>query len=80
MTTGLILAVDQGTTNTKALAVDGSGDVVASASVPMRVAYPRPGWAEQSADDIWTAVTAVVAEVAKSTGPVFDDEPRHIFA
>ena len=48
MTTGLILAVDQGTTNTKALAVDGSGDVVASASVPMHVAYPRPGWAEQS--------------------------------
>ena len=72
MTTGLILAVDQGTTNTKALAVDGSGDVVASASVPMHVAYPRPGWAEQSADDIWTAVTTVMAEVAKSTGPVFD--------
>lgn len=60
----LILAVDQGTTNTKALLMSGSGDVVARASRPMAVAYPKPGWAEQSALDIWRTVVEVVAELA----------------
>lgn len=64
MTDGLVLAIDQGTTNTKALAVDRSGRIVAQASTPMQVTYPRPGWAEQSADDIWTSVRKVIDEVA----------------
>ena len=72
MTTGLILAIDQGTTNTKALAVDQDGHVVAQASAPMSVAYPRPGWAEQSALDIWRSVQQVIAEVVPATGPRFD--------
>lgn len=64
-----ILAIDQGTTNTKALAVDRHGRIVASASAPMSVAYPQPGWAEQSAEDIWQSVRAVIAEIAVATGP-----------
>ena len=72
MSNGLILAIDQGTTNTKALAFDAGGRVVASASVPMLVNYPKPGWAEQSALDIWHSVRAVIAEVAASTGPDMD--------
>lgn len=72
MSNGLILAIDQGTTNTKALAFDAEGRVVASASVPMAVAYPQPGWAEQSAIDIWNSVRAVIAEVVAKTGPDMD--------
>ena len=64
MTDGVVLAIDQGTTNTKALAVDRSGRILAQASVPMQVTYPKPGWAEQSADDIWTSVQTVIADVA----------------
>ena len=64
MDNALVLAIDQGTTNTKALLVDRSGAVIASASRPMTVDYPEPGWAEQSADAIWTAVRAVVDELA----------------
>lgn len=60
----LVLAIDQGTTNTKALLVDRSGAVIASASRPMTVDYPQPGWAEQSAEAIWTAVRTVVDELA----------------
>jgi glycerol kinase len=60
----LVLAIDQGTTNTKALLVDRTGGIVASASRPMTVDYPEPGWAEQSADAIWEAVKAVVGELA----------------
>ena len=72
MSNGLILAIDQGTTNTKALAVDANGRVMAAASVPMQVSYPHPGWAEQSATDIWGSVQRVIAEVAGSVGPHFD--------
>jgi len=63
MSSGFVLAIDQGTTNTKALVVGEDGRIVASASRPMSVHYPQPGWAEQSADDIWRSVEAVAAEV-----------------
>lgn len=59
-----IIAVDQGTTNTKAILVNSAGDVVAKASAPLTSTYPRPGWAEQSAEDIWATVQAVIAEIA----------------
>lgn len=72
MSNGLILAIDQGTTNTKALAVDASGRIVALASAPMRVDYPRPGWAEQSATDIWASVQRVIADVVAATSSDFD--------
>lgn len=67
MSDGLVLAIDQGTTNTKALAVRADGNIVARASVPMEVTYPQPGWAEQSATAIWQSVQRVIAEVAAAT-------------
>lgn len=72
MTNGLILAIDQGTTNTKALALDAAGRIVATASVPMAVDYPRPGWAEQSPIAIWESVRTAIAEVVAKTGPDMD--------
>jgi len=59
----VILAIDQGTTNTKALLVAADGSVVISRSRSMQVTYPQPGWAEQSASDIWEAVAALIAEL-----------------
>lgn len=61
MTSG-VLAIDQGTTNTKALVIDASGSIVARASVPVAVTHPHPGWAEQSGEAIWRSVQAAVAE------------------
>jgi len=58
----LILAIDQGTTNSKALLIDESGAVVARASAPVRVNYPQPGWVEQSPADIWQSVVKVIGE------------------
>jgi glycerol kinase len=55
-----VLAIDQGTTNTKALALDREGRIVARHSVPTPIAYPRPGWVEQSGDEIWRVTTAAV--------------------
>jgi len=53
MNASAILAIDQGTSNTKALLVAGDGSVLLSRSRPMCVDYPRAGWAEQSASEIW---------------------------
>jgi glycerol kinase len=55
-----VLTIDQGTTNTKALALDSDGQIVARHSVPTPIAYPRPGWVEQSGGEIWSATTAAV--------------------
>ena len=50
-----VLAIDQGTTNTKALLMDEAGDLLARASRPMRVSFPQPGWVEQDAEALWQA-------------------------
>lgn len=65
---GPILAIDQGTTNTKALLVDPTGRVLHKASVPNIVTYPQPGWAEQSATALIDAVNAVIVEVLAKAG------------
>jgi glycerol kinase len=56
----LVLAIDQGTTNTKALALDTDGHIVARQSVPTPISYPRPGWVEQSGVEVWGATTAAI--------------------
>ncbi len=58
-----VIAIDQGTTNTKAVLVDASGKVVSKASASLTSRYPRPGWAEQSATDIWKSVQSVIADI-----------------
>ncbi|MFC4122992.1 FGGY family carbohydrate kinase [Nonomuraea zeae] len=57
----LILAVDQGTSSTKALLVDGRGAVVARGAAPLTESHPRPGWVEQSPDELWESVRRAVA-------------------
>src|SRR5215218_5415276 len=57
----VLLAVDQGTSATKALLVDGAGDIVARGAAPVGQAHPRPGWVEQSAIEIWHSVRAAIA-------------------
>jgi glycerol kinase len=68
MTSELIVAIDQGTTNTKALLVSADGRVLHQASVPNIVIYPQPGWAEQSATALVDGVKAVISEVVSNAG------------
>ena len=42
------IGIDAGTASVKGLLVDASGTIVATASAPIRLSTPRPGWAEQS--------------------------------
>ncbi len=60
----MILAVDQGTSSTKATLFDAAGASVATASVPVVQAHPRPGWVEQDAVEILDGVRRVMAEIA----------------
>ena len=57
----MILSIDQGTTNTKAVLVDDAGQVAGYGAAPVGLASPRPGWVEQDADEIWASVLAAVA-------------------
>jgi glycerol kinase len=57
-----VLAIDQGTSATKAVLVDAAGEIVARGSAPLRLLTPRPGWVEQDAEEIWASVQAAVAQ------------------
>jgi glycerol kinase len=62
MIPGLILAIDQGTTNTKALLLNAGGEVLARASRPQSQNYPHPAWVEQDPLAIWRSVQEVIDE------------------
>jgi glycerol kinase len=51
-----ILAIDQGTTSTRALLFDAAARPLASHAVPLRQIYPANGWVEHDAAEIWQAV------------------------
>jgi glycerol kinase len=55
-----VLAIDQGTTNTKAVLEDDEGIILARASSPVRTRFPAPGWVEQDPDEIWRATVDCV--------------------
>src|SRR5262245_21897863 len=57
-----VLAIDQGTTNTKVLLFDERAQVVAHASRPVAIAFPQAGWVQQEADAIWTSVKDSIAD------------------
>ncbi len=63
-----ILAIDQGTTNTKVLLFDQAGAVVARASRPMAIAFPAPGWVEQDAGEIWRTTAEAIEECLSGAG------------
>jgi glycerol kinase len=72
MDESLVLAIDQGTTNTKAILVNNRGHILARASAPLKSVYPRPGWAEQSADAIWDSVVAVIGDIVAANAGKID--------
>jgi glycerol kinase len=57
-----ILSIDQGTTGTKVLIFDHEGDVRGQAYAEFRQYYPRPGWVEHDADEIWRSCIALVGD------------------
>ncbi len=64
----LILAIDEGTTSTRAIAFSQAGEIVAQASRPIQSYYPQAAWVEQDAAEIWDQTHACVAEVLATVG------------
>ncbi len=60
MTTASLLAVDQGTTSTRAVVYDAVGRALGAASRELTQHYPRPGWVEHDPEEIWASVREVV--------------------
>ncbi|MGP1393964.1 MAG: FGGY family carbohydrate kinase [Inquilinaceae bacterium] len=61
MTRRAVLAIDEGTTNAKAVLVSPTGEIIATGAAPVPIFHPRPGWVEQDAEAIWQATLAAVA-------------------
>jgi glycerol kinase len=64
----VILAIDQGTTGTTCLVIDADGSVRGRAYQEFTQHFPRPGWVEHDAEEIWRVTREVAREAAASAG------------
>ena len=60
-----ILALDQGTTSSRAILFNHDGEIVATAQKEFEQFFPKPGWVEHDANEIWTSVLACIADVLR---------------
>src|SRR6266480_2466153 len=63
-----ILALDQGTTSSRAMVFDHSGSVVALAQKEVRQIFPTPGWVEHDATEIWATQLHTANEALGKAG------------
>jgi len=61
----IILAIDQGSGSTKALAIDTKGNVLSQAEVKISTTFPQAGWVEQDPEEIWRSVVSASKEISK---------------
>jgi glycerol kinase len=65
---GFVGAIDQGTTSTRFLIFDRRGGIVASAQKEHEQIYPKPGWVEHNATEIWRNTVSTMADALASAG------------
>ena len=61
-------AIDQGTTSTRFIVFDRSGQVVASSQKEHEQIYPQPGWVEHNPEEIWQNTREVIADALATKG------------
>ena len=64
-----VLAIDQGTTSTRAILFDSSARPVAKAQRELTQHYPQPGWVEHDPEEIWQSVVSTAREVMAAVEP-----------
>jgi len=70
---GHILAIDQGTTSSRAIVFDAGMKMISSAQEEIKQSYPQPGWVEHDPDEIWTTVVNTARQALGSANvPVTD--------
>lgn len=57
-----ILAIDQGTTSSRAIVFDSDGNIVSVAQQEFTQHYPKPGWVEHDPNEIWATTIGVIAD------------------
>ena len=68
-----ILALDQGTTSSRAVLIGENGKIVATAQKEFRQIFPSPGWVEHDPQDIWSSQASCIAEVMAKAGMGSDE-------
>ena len=68
-----VLALDQGTTSSRAILFDHAGRITASAAHEFTQHYPQPGWVEHDADEIWTTQLRALHDVVERAGIRYDE-------
>ncbi|MDR6998099.1 glycerol kinase GlpK [Neobacillus niacini] len=63
-----ILSLDQGTTSSRAILFNKNGEIVHIAQKEFTQYFPKPGWVEHNANEIWGSILSVIAEVLTETG------------
>src|SRR5216117_3912331 len=63
-----ILALDQGTTSSRAIIFDHAGSITAVAQKEFHQIFPRPGWVEHNANDIWSTQAGIAAQALAQAG------------
>ncbi|MFZ3589938.1 glycerol kinase GlpK [Bacillus sp. DJP31] len=71
-----ILALDQGTTSSRAILFNKNGEIVETAQREFEQFFPKPGWVEHDANEIWTSILACIADVLRKA----DADPVDIAA
>lgn len=71
-----VLAIDQGTTSSRALIVDSRGQVVGEGQQPFTQRYPQPGWVEHDANEIWDTTQEAIGAALAGAGVL----PRELSA
>ncbi|GAA0499227.1 glycerol kinase GlpK [Salinibacillus aidingensis] len=69
-----ILSLDQGTTSSRAILFNHEGEIVETAQKEFEQFFPKPGWVEHDANEIWTSVLSCISEVLRKA----DVEPDQV--
>src|SRR5690606_9336755 len=63
-----ILSLDQGTTSSRAIVFNKKGNIVATAQKEFTQIFPKPGWVEHDANEIWSTQLGVATEAVLKAG------------
>ena len=66
-----ILALDQGTTSSRAILFNKSGVVIGVKQIPFNQIFPKPGWVEHDPEEIWSSQYAAAKGAASSYARMF---------
>lgn len=68
-----LMALDQGTTSSRSIIFDKSGNIVSMAQKEFKQIYPEPGWVEHNPREIWSSQFATAIEAMVNVGATYED-------